>query len=135
PTPGTQHPRPLAKHRLPRRVVGAEVFDGAVALVEGSVEVVGRAFDLGGRLLQPFGRRGLLAQLAREAFELLDLLDEREVEAVDGVELRPLYLDRVEEARVAVRGEAHAVLDLVNLLQHAVDGADLEEAARGRKLA
>src|SRR5205085_6501240 len=110
PTPSTQHPKPLAEHRLPLRVVGAEVFDGAVALVEGSVEVVGRAFQLGGGGLEAVGGRRLLGQLARELFESLDLLDESEVEAVDGVELRLLYLDRVEEARVAVRSKAHAVL-------------------------
>src|ERR1043165_7631565 len=124
-----------AKHRLPRRAVGAEVFDGAVALVEGVVEVVRRAFEFGGGGLESLGRRGLLPHLAREPFELLDPLDEREVELVDGVELRFLNLHRVEEAGVAVGSEAHAVLDAVELLQHAVYGADLEEAARRRKLA
>src|SRR5256714_5429438 len=120
----------LAKHRLPLRVVGAEVFDCAVAFVEGSVEVVRRAFKLRGGLLQAFGARALRAEFARLLLKRLDLLDEREVEAVNRVELRLLYLHNVEEARVAVRSEAHAVLYLVNLLRHAVERADLEQSAR-----
>src|SRR5918993_5677060 len=123
------------EHRLPLRVVGAEGFDGAVALVEGVVEVVRGALDLGGGGLEAVGVRGLRGQLARLALELLDLLDEREVEAVDALQLRLLDLDGVEEAGVAVTREADAVLDLVELLQHAIHGADLEEPARGREVA
>src|SRR5829696_8704350 len=125
----------LAEHRLPLRVVGAEGLDGAVALVEGAVEVVRGALDLGGGGLEAVGARGPRGQPARLALELLDLLDEREVEAVDALQLRLLDLDGVEEAGVAVTREADAVLDLVELLQHAVYGADLEEPARRRQVA
>src|SRR5436309_5420212 len=70
------------KHRLPLRVVGAEVFDCAVALVESPVEVVRRRFEFRGGLLESFRRRRLRAEFARLPRERLDLLDEREVAAI-----------------------------------------------------
>jgi hypothetical protein len=63
----------------------------------------------------------------------LDLLDEREVELIEAVELRLLDLHHVEEAAVAVGREPDAVLRLVELLLRAVERPDLHQPpARGQ---
>src|SRR5205085_11641554 len=117
----------LLKERLAGRLSLTEAVDGLITIVKSAVGFVNRGSDFSGGGLQAGGSAGLRFEVGDLRFNLLSMLDQRQVEAIDGVELRLLDLLHIEEACVAVGRKPYTVFELVEFLEGRINRLHFKE--------
>src|ERR1044071_4344234 len=113
--PATKNQK-LTEQWLARRLSLAEAVDRLIPIVERAVSFVNRRSDFGGCRLQAGGTSRLRLQACNLRFNFFCVLDEREIEAIDGIKLRLFDFHDIEEASIAIGRKSYTVFDLVEFL-------------------